>query len=525
MSRLLEVEDLQITYGSDHGLVRAVRGVSLTVDQGETVAIVGESGSGKSSVALSIVGLLDNDRVQTAGRVSFLDTSLLTASERELTKLRGSSLAYIAQDHAAALNPTMRIGAQIKEAIDLHQPRTSAGTTSMVTDVLERVGMRDPERVARSYPHEISGGMRQRVIIAMAIVNRPALLIADEPTTALDSVIQKQVLDLIQSIQREHGMAVLAITHNLEVAKYLADRTLVMKDGEVVEEGTSRLLSSEAVHPYTQELVASVPGQTRRPPGEPGEEVLAVAGLRKSFTSRERRVGRKTVLALDGVDFSLGTNEVVAVVGESGSGKSTLARCIAGLEKTDAGQVQVRQDAAPGRKLAPAQQLGYVFQDPFQSMNPLWRVERVLTEPLLPIPGDRHDHRRRVEEAIEMVEMKTSILRRSVKEFSGGERQRIAIARAVIARPRLILLDEPTAALDVSIQKKVLDLLRKIQSETGAAFLLITHDLGVAAEMADRVMVLRDGQIVTTGSVRQVLDDSTDEYVRSLVAAHRLGGG
>jgi len=527
MNPLLTVKDLDVAYGTDRGRVTAVQGVGFEMEPGERVTIVGESGSGKSSVARAVLGLLDPARTRIAGSVNFAGSELLGLSDKQFAAVRGADVTFVMQDHAAALNPTSRIGRQLREVLELHRDRVPAHERDGAVDrVLREVGLNDVDRVRRSFPFELSGGMRQRVLIAMAIIGGPRLLIADEPTTALDAVVQKQILDLLRSIATARGMAILSITHSIDVARYLSDRIVVMKDGVIVEQGTASQVLNEPQHPYTRQLLAAASGAPLTGDRTPGPVVLRADAVSKRFRSRARVGGmfsrRAEFLALDDVSFELGEGETVAVVGESGSGKSTLVRCLAGLERLDAGSIAFGPREGVGRPASSISELGYVFQDPYGSMNPRWSVRDVLTEPLTNARVPRSRRATLIEESLTRVHLDPVVVERRIAEFSGGQRQRIAIARALITHPRVLLLDEPTAALDASIQRRVVDLLIEIQTQTGAGFLFITHDLTLAGEVADRVVVLQRGRIVEEGPAAEILAHPVDDYTRMLVSAHAL---
>jgi ABC-type microcin C transport system duplicated ATPase subunit YejF len=520
-SPLLRISSLRVLRGTENEVVTAVDGVDLTVLPGETLAIVGESGSGKSTIAGVIAGLLPAATTRIDGQVSFAGLDLTTASEAQWSEIRGRRLSIVFQDQATALNPVAKVGRQVAEAIRIHD-RTVGREQAQerVVALFEQVGIPTPRERVHAYPHELSGGMRQRVMIAMAMANSPSLLIADEPTTALDVTIQAQVLDLLKSLQRSTGMAMVFITHNLEVVSGFADRVIVMRKGKVVEAGATASLFASPQHPYTRELLAAIPRIDPKPRRSPSPPVLEVEHLVRSFRGRRRS---QRVLAVDDVSLTIGAGRTLGIVGESGSGKTTLARCVAGLIARDEGVVRIdglaTRRRGRDRALRDSAALQFVFQDPFESLDPTWTVEDVVGEPLLRHHLAATERRRRIGEALESVSLDGAVAGRRPREFSGGERQRISIARALVVRPELMVLDEPTASLDVSIQAKVVELLQRVQQEYGLAYLFITHDLALAYNVSDRIAVMRNGRIVETGDADAVFASPRHEYTRTLLAA------
>jgi ABC-type glutathione transport system ATPase component len=492
------------------------------VNPGETVAIVGESGSGKSTIAGVITGLLPAHGTRIDGDVVFDGVPLTAASEAEWAKIRGKKLSIVFQDQATALNPLAKVGAQVAEAIRIHDRAVSRSEArSRVAALFTQVGISNPHERLDAYPHELSGGMRQRVMIAMAMANAPSLLIADEPTTALDVTIQAQVLELLKTVQRTTNTAMILITHNLEVVSGFADRVVVMRKGKIVESAPTAELFAAPTHPYTQELLAAVPRITPKSPRPaPAQTVLDVTQLTRSFKAG-RRHGR--VVAVDAVSLSIASGRTLGVVGESGSGKTTLARCIGGLLARDGGEVVLagRKASAKGhdRALRAEGALQFVFQDPFESLDPTWTVKDLVGEPLLRRRLTPAERERRIIEALESVSLNAAAAARKPREFSGGERQRISIARALVVRPKLLVLDEPTASLDVSIQAKVIRLLRRIQEEHGLAYLFITHDLALAHNVSDSIAVMKNGHVVEYGDVDTVFGNPQHHYTRTLLAS------
>ncbi|MFD0076628.1 dipeptide ABC transporter ATP-binding protein [Streptomyces sp. NPDC127166] len=541
----LSVRDLAVTFRTARGPVSAVRDISFDVAPGEVLGLVGESGSGKSTIGLAALALHDpaRTRVQGSIRLGGDDLDLVGAPEAALKKVRGARVAMVFQDALDALSPYHTIGAQIAEAYRVHHPRAGRGEAGeRAAAMLERVGI--PAARASDHPHHLSGGMRQRVVIAMALINDPALLIADEPTTALDARVQHQVLDLIGELRSEAGTAMLLITHDVGVVARTCDRMLVMRDGEALEEGpTERLLTSPA-HPYTKALIGAaptldtVPGsrlptvddpeprqRTRaRLRAAPAPGVLAeVRDLRVDYPGRRRA---RPHPAVKGVSLHVARGETLGLVGESGSGKSTIARALTGLRRPTSGEVRfdgrdvsgAATDTRLRRELSRDVQL--VFQDPYASLNPRHTVEQIVTTPLrIHTDLDRSERRRRAAELLEQVGLSPSHLPRHPHEFSGGQRQRIGIARALAVRPRLVIADEPVSALDVSVQAQVLNLLMDLREELGLSLLFISHDLAVVRHFCDRIAVLKKGELVEVGPRDTVFDSPAAPYTRELLAA------
>ncbi|MEU1206346.1 ABC transporter ATP-binding protein [Nocardia sp. NPDC005825] len=523
MTELLNIEGLQVEYRGRGGATPAVRGVSLQVRRGETLALVGESGSGKSTLAHAVIGLLQGG-VITDGEIIFDGERIDRASPRALQRIRGARIGLVPQDPGTSLNPVLRIGRQVAEVLRIHGRADRRTADLEAVEILEQAGLDRPELRARQYPQDLSGGQRQRVLIGIALACGPELVIADEPTSALDVTVQRRILDLLAARTAESGTAVLLITHDLAVAAERADRIAVMRDGLIVETGTAAEVLGNPQHEYTRRLIAAVPSlgadQPARPVREHGTPLLAATGLRKSF-----RVTRDfTVDAVNDVSLAVHRGETLAVVGESGSGKSTTARIIARLTAPDAGTVTFDgQDvtALRGSDLrALRRRVQVVYQNPYVSLNPKLTVGRIVAEPLQAFGiGDRRGRRAAVAELLDQVALPAAFLDRRPAELSGGQRQRVAIARALAPRPELLVLDEPVSALDVSVQAQILDLLERLQAELDLAYLFISHDLAVVRRLADRVAVMRQGGVVETGATAEVFDRPRHAYTRELLAA------
>nr|WP_241755470.1 ABC transporter ATP-binding protein [Actinomadura sp. RB99] len=530
---MLEVAGLSVSYRTRTGRVEAVRGADLDVRPGEIVALVGESGSGKSTTAHAVLRLLAPNASLDAGAVRFAGRDLAALSERELRTVRGARIGLVPQDPGVALNPVKRIGEQVAEVLRLHGLATRRTAPAAAVEALERAGMPEPEVRARQYPHELSGGMRQRALIAVAIAAGPRLIVADEPTSALDVTVQRRILDHLQHLTEELGTAVLLVTHDLGVAADRAARIAVMSQGRVVESGPARRIIEDPQDAYTRRLLRSAPSLTAvraRPrhalpqePAEPeasGEVLVAAEHLVKDFPLPRGRIVR----AVDDVGLTLHRGRTLALVGESGSGKSTTARMILRLVPPTSGRIVFDGEdvtAAGGaalRRLRRRAQL--VYQNPYASLDPRFSIGEVITEPLRAFRvGDRASRTARARELLDRVALPAATLERRPAELSGGQRQRVAIARALALEPDLVVCDEPVSALDVSVQAQVLDLLAELQDGTGLAYLFISHDLAVVRQIAHRVAVMKAGRVVETGATGAIFGDPAHEYTRELLAA------
>jgi peptide/nickel transport system ATP-binding protein len=516
---LLEVSALGVSFGD----TPAVRGAELTLQPGERVAVVGQSGSGKSTTAHAIIGLLPGTGHVTAGTIRWRGEDITHAGERRLRRLRGREIGLVPQDPMSNLNPVSRVGRQVAETLMAHGISTRRQAWRQAVDLLGEAGIPEPARRAKQYPHEFSGGMRQRVLIAIALACRPDLLIADEPTSALDVTVQRQILDHLEKLTDELGTALLLVTHDLGLAVDRTSRVVVMSEGEIVETGPVRQVLTAPQEDYTKRLVAAVPSLSaaQRPAAAEVEPVLVVSNVSKEYRVR----GRGGVLrAVDGVSFSVGTGRTTAIVGESGSGKTTIAHMVLGLVSATSGTISLDGTSIVGlrgaRLRAVRQSMQPVFQDPYGSLNPMWTIARTIAEPLRTFGvGDRAAHRAKVAELLDQVALPSSVTHRYPNELSGGQRQRVAIARALALGPRLVVCDEPVSALDVLVQDQILRLLSRLQAELGLSYLFISHDLAVVRSLAHEVLVMRDGRVVEHGPVDQVLTAPTDPYTQQLLAA------
>ncbi|MEQ5776192.1 ABC transporter ATP-binding protein [Thalassospira sp. NFXS8] len=521
---LLDVSNLAVRFGS----VDAVRGVSFRMQRGETLALVGESGSGKSVTAMSILQLLPYPRAtHPAGSILFDGQEMVGAPECTLRQIRGNRISMIFQEPMTSLNPLHNVEKQIGEVLLLHKGLRGAKARERILELLDLVGIPDPKSRLRSLPHELSGGQRQRVMIAMALANDPELLIADEPTTALDVTIQAQILQLLRDLQNRLGMALLLITHDLQIVKKMADQVCVMKDGEIVEFGDNTRLFEQPRHPYTRRLLDAVPSGQARPLPDNAQELLQTGDIHVRFP-----IGKKGILgrpeyyldAVDGVSVSVRQGETLGIVGESGSGKTTLALAILRLLHS---QGDIRFDGQDVRAREGAQlralrrDMQVVFQDPFGSLSPRMSVAQIVGEGLeihQPELG-RAEREDRIAQALLEVDLPESALHRYPHEFSGGQRQRISIARALVLKPRFMVLDEPTSALDMSVQAQIVELLRDLQMRHNMAYLFISHDLKVVRALSHRVMVMKSGKLVESGAADQIFDHPQHVYTKQLLAA------
>ena len=525
---LVNINDLSVSFGDKLSAIQAVSNVSFRIEHGETLALVGESGSGKSVTALSIMQLLPYPAAfHPSGSIRFQDEEIIGASSSRMQEIRGNRIAIIFQEPLTSLNPLHTIEKQIGETLLLHKKLDRSATRSRIIELLCEVGLPNARERLVAYPHQLSGGQRQRVMIAMALANDPDLLIADEPTTALDVTIQAQILGLLREIQKNRGMSILLITHDLGVVRKVANRVCVMKDGKIVETSETAHLFQTPRHPYTQHLLAAEPSGNPLSARTTARPVIKAENLRVWFPIKKgllrRTVGH--IKAVDGIDITIREGQTVGVVGESGSGKTTLAMGLLRLESSN-GAITLKDERIDGydfRKMRPLREkMQIVFQDPFSSLSPRLSVGQIVEEGLRVhnLAGDTFEERREViSAALAEVGLSPDVQDRYPHEFSGGQRQRIAIARAIVLKPKFIVLDEPTSALDMSVQAQIVDLLRDLQDRHGLAYLFISHDLKVVRTLADELLVMKDGRVVERGSAEEIFKSPTEEYTKALLAA------
>ena len=521
---VLDVRDLKIAFRSEGKSTLAVKGVSFHVGRGETVALVGESGSGKSVTALSTVQLLAG-AAEVEGSVRYAGQQMVGASDKVLRQIRGNDISFIFQEPMTSLNPLHTLEKQLSESLALHQGLTGAKARTRIVQLLDRVGIRDAESRLADYPHQLSGGQRQRVMIAMALANGPDLLIADEPTTALDVTIQAQILELLAELKADEGLSMLFISHDLGIVRRIADRVCVMKDGEIVEQGPVEQIFADPQHPYTQKLLNAAPTGQAQPLPDDAPVLVQTRDLKVWFPIKRGLMRRVTghIKAVNGATLDLRAGQTLGIVGESGSGKTTLALAIMRLIESDGPILYMGQDiAAWGSKQLRAlrRDMQIVFQDPFGSLSPRMTIEQIITEGLGVHGVEKgSDRRQMVADIMTEVGLSPEMMHRYPHEFSGGQRQRIAIARAMILRPKVVVLDEPTSALDMTVQVQIVDLLRNLQRKYGLAFLFISHDLRVVRAMSHDIMVMRAGEVVEQGSAAQIFDTPSHDYTRNLLKA------
>ncbi|MEX8194650.1 dipeptide ABC transporter ATP-binding protein [Comamonas guangdongensis] len=524
---VLEIDDLQIAYREAGQLRRVVHGVSLTVRPGEVVALVGESGSGKSTTSQAAIGLLPANGQVVAGRVRLLGEDVTHAGEAQWRGLRGRVVSLVPQDPTASLNPVRTIGAQVAEVLQLHGWRDRAAIELQVVELLRKVGLTRPELRVRQYPHELSGGMKQRVLIAMAVALRPALIIADEPTSALDVTVQRRILDLIDTLRRETGTAVLLVTHDLGVAADRAHRIVVLRQGQVQEAGDTLEVLRQPQSAYARQLLADAPALSvaaaRLLPADAAEPdwAVQVQGLRQEFAVPGQRAPFK---AVDGVGFEVRRGSTHAIVGESGSGKTTTIRALVGLLRPTGGQIRIAgEDVTALRREALRQfrrKVQLVYQNPFASLDPRQTVFAIVEEPLRNFDAlPAAERRRLVEDTLARVGLAPELQQRRPQALSGGQRQRVAIARALVLQPEVLVLDEAVSALDVTVQAQILRLLEELQQQLRLTYVFVTHDLSVVRQIAHTVSVLQHGQVVEAGTVEQVFTQPKSNYTRELIAA------
>ncbi|SEC74199.1 ABC transporter ATP-binding protein [Rhodobacter sp. 24-YEA-8] len=521
---LLDVKDLRVSFAQDGRRIEAVKGVSFSVGKGETVALVGESGSGKSVTALSTVRLLA-DNATVSGTISWQGRDIAKLSEPELRRMRGDDISFIFQEPMTSLNPLHSIERQITESLELHQGLRGAKARARVIELLTKVGIRDPESRLNAWPHQLSGGQRQRVMIAMALANGPELLVADEPTTALDVTIQKQILELLAELKASEGLSLLFITHDLNIVRRIADRVCVMQNGVIVEQGQAAEVFGNPQHPYTQKLLAAEAAGSPGPVAPDAPEVVRSEHLKVWFPITkgflQRTVGH--VKAVNDANVSVRAGETLGIVGESGSGKTTLALALMRLIGSEGPVLFMGKDISRlrGQALRDLRRdMQIVFQDPFGSLSPRMTAEQIIAEGLGVHgvePG--RDPRDMVTDIMREVGLDPEMMTRYPHEFSGGQRQRIAIARAMILRPKLVVLDEPTSALDMTVQVQIVELLRGLQRKWGLAYIFISHDLRVIRAMSHKVMVMRAGDVVESGTTEQVFRRPASDYTRALMEA------
>ncbi len=526
-SPVLSVRDLSVALPGKHDRAYAVKEISFDLMQGEILCIIGESGSGKSVTANTVMGLLPDVMTIEKGSIEFKGRELLNLSEPELRKLRGRAVSIIFQDPLSALNPLMTVGDQIREVLDAHAIGTKESRADKVVEMLTEVGLPDPLLIQHQYPFRLSGGQRQRVMIAMALALDPDILIADEPTTALDVTTQAQILDLIARIQKRKGMSVMFITHDFGVVAEIADRVIVMEKGNLVEQGRAAEVLTAPQHRYTQKLIAAVPKMREedRAREETRPVAMEVRNLHKTYRTRSGFLGRmREVKAVDDISFTLHRGETIGIVGESGSGKSSMGKVLMKLISADSGEIRFQgkntldMDEENFRHLRPRIQM--IFQDPYASLNPRFTIGQALTVgPIAHSLLTRVDARKKAEGLLELVGLDASAFDRYPHEFSGGQRQRVGIARALMFDPEVIVADEAVSALDVSIQAQVLELLDKIRRERKLAMIFITHDLRVASQISDEIIVMHRGKMVEYGPPSQIFQRPEHDYTRSLVAA------
>ncbi len=526
---VIDAQNIGVTFHVDGGKIEAVRNVSFQLHRGQTIALVGESGSGKSVTARAIMRLLSKRaRVSDQTVISYDGKNMARLSDLEMRRLRGNRITMIFQEPMSSLNPVYTIGSQIVEILRIHQKMDRKTAMARALDLLREVQIPDPEARLQQYPHQLSGGQRQRVMIAMALANNPDVLVADEPTTALDVTVQAEILNLIRALQKKLGMAVILITHDLTVVRQFADHVYVMQHGEVRESGPTEDIFTNPQHAYTKRLLGSEPkGQANLLKGTPetvleGRDIAVTFSLRKGGAFRGSYYDLK---AVDKLSLTLQRGETLGLVGESGSGKTTFGQALMRLNRVNGGQISFlgqRIDGFDRKAMKPLRsRMQIVFQDPFSSLNPRMSVRQLIEEGLIVngIGANKAERLERVKQALRDAGLPDTILSRFPHEFSGGQRQRLAIARAVALEPEFILLDEPTSALDLSVQAQIIELLRKLQREKGLSYLFISHDLKVVRALCHRVIVMQNGQIVEQGPVADVLERPTTEYTRRLVRA------
>ena len=524
--KLLDINALKVSFRTEDGLVRAVDGISIGVSKGEVLGIVGESGSGKSVTMMSVMRLIIDPNVRFEGTVLYKGRDLMELSQDDMREVRGKEIAMIFQDPMTSLNPVYTVGWQIEEQINAHESLAKGAARARVIELLRAVGIPNPEARIDDYPHQFSGGMRQRVMIAIALACGPDLLIADEPTTALDVTIQAQILELLKSLQKEMGMAMLLITHDLGIVRHMADRVYVMQNGEIVETGNAEEVFTSPKHPYTRHLLEAEPKGSPPSTNLSAPVVVETDDLKVWFPIKHGFLQRTVdyVKAVDGLSMKLRAGETLGVVGESGSGKTTLGLAILRLlsSKGPIAYVGKRIDGLTNKQMRPLRkEMQVVFQDPYGSLSPRLTIEQIIEEGLL-IQNpelDEGQRRSRVAAALTEVGLDPEARDRYPHEFSGGQRQRIAVARAMVLEPKFVMLDEPTSALDMSVQAQIVDLLRDLQTKHDLAYLFISHDLKVVRALCNYVIVMKNGKVVEEGPARDIFESPKEDYTKALLAA------
>jgi peptide/nickel transport system ATP-binding protein len=521
---LLNVEQLSLSYRTGAAWKEVVHQVSFQLNKGEMVALVGESGSGKTTTAQAIIGLLAENGRRDGGRILLNGEDISQWSSRRLDSVRGARISLVPQDPGNSLNPVKTIGDQVEEILRLHRVSDRAGRKQQAIELLTRVGLSHPEQRVNQYPHQLSGGMKQRVLIAIALALKPDIIIADEPTSALDVTVQKRILDLLDHLRRESGTAVLFVTHDLALAAERADRIIVFRNGEIQEQGATSQVIGAPKQAYTRQLLADALPRPRQPdPASPRS--FSTPAIQASRISKGFALGKSQRLqALNEVSFAVARGTTHAIVGESGSGKTTLARILLGFESSDAGRITLDGIVVNGLQGESLRQLRrriqFVYQNPFASLDPRQTLFRIIEEPLLNFDRlSRDERRQRVEAVTQKVALPLDILSRSARELSGGQRQRVALARALILQPSILVLDEATSALDVTVQAQILALLQQLQAEQGLTYLFITHDLATVQQIADTLTVLKAGEVVESGDVVTIFNAPQHAYTRELLAA------
>jgi peptide/nickel transport system ATP-binding protein len=525
MPPILEIEKLSLALPPGADRPYAIEGVSLSIERGETLCVVGESGSGKSMTALAAIGLLPSNVRPVSGSIRLDGRELVGLPDRDMRAVRGRDIGMIFQEPMTSLNPVLRIGDQIAEVFEAHDVHDAPGRSRRTLELLGEVGLPDPQAMAARYPHQLSGGQRQRVVIAMALALEPKLIVADEPTTALDVTTQAQILKLLDALRRLHGTAVLFITHDFGVVAEVADRVAVLQHGRLVEAGRAGDVLAAPTHDYTRKLLAAVP--SLKPPAPrkfaPGSTAITVAGLSKTYRSRHLLSEGENVTAAEAVSFEIRRGETLGLVGESGSGKSTVGRCLVRLTEPDGGSVRIGGMSVDGlsqSRFRPVRRrIQMVFQDPFASLDPRRTIGRTIADGPIAQGTPKREALSDAGDMLELVGLRREVADRYPHEFSGGQRQRIGIARALASRPEILVADEPVSALDVSIQAKILALLQELQEQLGLAILFVTHDLRVAAQISDRIAVMHQGRVVELKATGDLLRSPEHAYTRALLSA------